>query len=166
MRRSLLFIARFLGLLALFYGAVALPPVNEHLVVPFTNGIAAVSGALLNLMGQHVVVKGEMISSGVFAIAVKNGCNGVEAMVFLCAAMAAFPAPWRRKLLGIAAGIVLIQLLNLVRVITLFLIGLYRPLWFETFHLAVWQSVIAGTTILFFYQWSANARMKHAPSRA
>lgn len=166
MRRSLLFIARFLALLVLFYALVALPAVNERVIVPFTNGIAAVSGRLLNGFGQHVVVNGEIISSGGFAIAVKNGCNGVEAMVFLCAAMAAFPSPWRRKALGIAAGIVLIQFLNLVRVITLFLIGLYRPLWFETFHLAVWQSVIAGTTILFFYQWTARSRGAHAPSRA
>ena len=41
-----------------------------------------------------------------FAVSIEAGCNGVEATIVLVAAILAFPAPWKRKLVGLAIGIV------------------------------------------------------------
>ncbi|HWZ84901.1 MAG TPA: hypothetical protein VN032_01790, partial [Thermoanaerobaculia bacterium] len=53
-RRSLLFLAKFLGLLVAFYALVAWNPINDAVIVPFTAGIARISAVLLNALGEKV----------------------------------------------------------------------------------------------------------------
>ena len=97
------------------------------------------------------------------SISIQNGCNGIEAIVFLVAAILAFPATWRQRAVGLAAAIGVIQLLNLARVVTLFLINRYKPDLFELFHLAIWQTVIGGAAIALFYVWTTRV---HVAQRA
>jgi exosortase H (IPTLxxWG-CTERM-specific) len=152
------FLLRFFGLLVLFYVIVTPKPVDEAVVQPFTRGIAVVSTAVLNALGQEVTRTGTLINNRAFAVDIKNGCNGLEALVFLCAAIFAFDAPFRNRLVGVAIGAVIVEILNLMRVVTLFLIGRYRPELFELFHLAVWQAVIFGAAVFTFISWTARQR--------
>ena len=110
------------------------------------------SGAIL-----RVHVNGTLISGSCFSVNIENGCNGVEATMFLIAAILAFPAPARLRAIGVAAGAVLIQVLNLIRVLTLYLAGCYRREWFETMHLAVWQTIIFAAVTLYFIAWSRKS---------
>ena len=70
-----------------------------------------------------IQVVGTVINSPHFALDVRNGCNGVEAMMVLAAAMLAFPATLRSRLAGLLVGSVAIQILNLVRVSSLVWLG-------------------------------------------
>ncbi|HTR02829.1 MAG TPA: exosortase H [Thermoanaerobaculia bacterium] len=155
-RRSLLFLARFLGLLVLFYAVVAWNPVNDTVVVPFTAGIARVSAAVLNVFGEKVSVAGTEIRSDKFAVQIENGCNGIEAALLFASAVLAFPAPWRRRVLGLLAGFAAIQALNLVRVVSLFWIGAHRPALFSSSHTVLWQSVVVLASVLLFLLWAAR----------
>ncbi|HEV2719853.1 MAG TPA: exosortase H [Thermoanaerobaculia bacterium] len=157
------FLLRFIVLLAVLYLPLTLQPVDSAVIVPFSRAIAVASGALLNLLGQHVAVSGVILTAGNHAVSIQNGCNGIEAVVFLMAAILAFPATWRQRLVGLVAAIALIQILNLVRVVTLFLLNRYKPDLFELFHLAIWQTVIGGAAIALFYVWTTRV---HVPKRA
>jgi exosortase H (IPTLxxWG-CTERM-specific) len=161
--RQAKFLIRFLVILAVLYLPLTLAQVDAVVVEPFSRGIAVASAALLNLFGQHVAVTGVVLTAGSHAVSIQNGCNGIEAVVFLIAAILAFPATWRQRLLGLVASIVVIQLLNLARVVTLFLINRYHPQWFELFHLAVWQTVIGGAAVALFYVWTTRV---HVAQRA
>jgi len=161
--RQAKFLIRFVVILAVLYLPLTLAQVDAAVVEPFSRGIAVASAALLNLLGQHVIVNGVVLTAGNHAVSIQNGCNGIEAVVFLIAAILAFPATWRQRLLGLVASVVVIQLLNLARVITLFLINRYHPQWFELFHLAVWQTVIGGAAIALFYVWTTRV---HVAQRA
>ncbi len=88
-----------------------------------------------------------------FAVSIEAGCNGVEATIVLIAAMLAFPAPWREKLVGLAAGIVAVQGLNLVRVISLFYLGQWNLQVFEWAHLYVWQALIMLDVLVVWLIW-------------
>lgn len=165
-RNQISFVLRFFGLLALFYLLVALEPVDRTVVRPFTVGLTAVSAGVLNLFGEGVVRTGMIITGGGFAVDIKNGCNGIEAMVFLCAAMIAFPAPWRARLAGVGIGMVAVQALNVARIVSLFLLGRYRRDLFDMFHLAVWQTVILGAAIFLFVAWTARVRRPDASAAA
>lgn len=156
MRRAR-FLIVFFVLLALFETPLLLPAVDTHLIQPITTVIAAVSGRLLQAMGERVITRGTSISGPCFAVEVKNGCNAVEATLFLVAAILAFPLRWKDRLAGVAIGIVLLQLLNLIRVVSLYWIGCHQPAWFETFHTGIWQTLIFGATIGFFMVWSRRA---------
>jgi exosortase H (IPTLxxWG-CTERM-specific) len=148
------FVLRFVLILAALYLPLLYEPIDTGLVEPFTRGVAALSAGILNLLGQHVVRSGTLLSAGSTAVSVRNGCNGIEAMVFLIAATLAFSAPWRQRVGAALAGSLLIQILNLIRVVSLFLLQRYQPQLFELFHLAIWQTIIGGASVAFFYKWT------------
>jgi len=153
-RRSLLFIARFLALLLVLYFAVASHPGNDRIIVPFTALIARVSGTLLRWIGEPVTVVGTEIRSSSFSVQIENGCNGVETALLFGSAVLAFPASWKRRLLGLALGFVAIQLLNLVRVVSLFWIGAHHPTLFTQSHTVIWQSIVVLWGVLLFLLWA------------
>lgn len=165
-RKQLWFVVRFLALLIAFYVAVSLEPVHRLAVTPFTVALARVSGAILNLFGENVSVSGSSIAGEKFAVEVSDGCNGIEALVFLCAAMIAFPAPIRERLLGVVAGSLAVQLLNLVRIVSLYLLGRYQRDVFDMFHLGIWQSVIFGAAVFIFFYWTSRVQRDGARAAA
>jgi exosortase H (IPTLxxWG-CTERM-specific) len=154
--RSLSFLARFGILLVLFYFLVAWHPINDAVIEPFTSGIASISTALLNAVGEPATVSGTEIRSGGFAVNIENGCNGVETLLLFVSAILAFPAPPRWKAVGLLAGFAAIEILNLVRVVSLFWIGLRHPALFSSAHTVIWQSVVVLVGVLLFLLWASQ----------
>jgi exosortase H (IPTLxxWG-CTERM-specific) len=163
-KRNLLFVARFLGALVIFYAVVALNPVNDHVVVPFTRGVVHASAFLLRLMQQPVAVAGTVLRTPRFALDVHNGCNGIEAMMLLAAAVLAFPATLRSRLFGLLAGCAAVQLLNLVRVASLVWVGEHHRALFDVAHVAVWQCVVILAAVSMFVFWSWKFAQKPHPA--
>ena len=161
-RKQVLFLVKFFVILIGSYLFIAWNPINDHVILPFTKGVAWAAAGALKLMGQHVTVSDTTIQSSRFAVNIENGCNGVEAMLILLASIAAFPASWKAKAVGLLAGAVVVQLLNEVRVVTLYLLGAYHPRVFDLFHTAVWQIAIILAAIGFFLQWSARVAASRA----
>jgi exosortase H (IPTLxxWG-CTERM-specific) len=89
-----------------------------------------------------------------FALDVRNGCNGIEAVILLAAAIFAFPATLRSRLIGVLAAAVAIELVNLVRLSSLFWLGEHYRRIFDFFHVAVWQSLVILAAIAIFMLWS------------
>ena len=161
-RRSIAFLVRFALLLSVSYFLVAWRPVNDAVVVPFTAGIARTSAAVLNVFGEKVHVEGTQIRSESFAVNIENGCNGVETALLFGSAVLAFPAPWKSRLLGLALGFAAIQLVNLIRVVSLFWIGVHRPSLFSASHTVLWQSVVVLCGVLLFLLWASREQRKPA----
>jgi exosortase/archaeosortase family protein len=82
-------------------------------------------------------------------------------MLILLASIVAFPASMKARAIGLALGALAIQLLNAIRIITLYLLGAYQPRLFDLFHTAVWQIAIILAAIGFFLLWSSRV----APAR-
>ena len=150
-RFTILFVVLLLGLFTL----EVLEPVDRHVIVPFTSVLADISTWLIGLFDEDAVASGKVIrslSTG-FAVSIERGCNGVEAVIILAAAIFAFPAPWKHKLAGFAVGFVAIQALNLVRIISLFYLGQWSMTWFEWFHLYLWQALIILDALVVWLLW-------------
>ena len=165
-RTQVLFLVKFFAVLIGAYLLVAWNPVNDRAIVPFTAGIARVSGSLLQMMGEEVRVAGTMITSSRFGVNINNGCNGVEAMLILLASIVAFPASMKARVVGLFLGAIVVQILNFIRIITLYLLGAYQPRLFDLFHTAVWQIVIILAAIGFFLVWSARVAPARVANRA
>ena len=163
-QRSLGFLVRFVLFLVVFYFIVASKPVNDKVIVPFTAGIASASGKVLNVLGERVTVTGTEIRSGTFGVNIENGCNGVETALLLAAAVLAFPAGWRQRLTGFLLGFLAIQVLNLIRVVTLVWIGRHRPAFFDSSHTVIWQSAVVLFGVLIFLLWASRQRPLPAAS--
>jgi exosortase H (IPTLxxWG-CTERM-specific) len=153
-RREITFLVLFLVVLGGSFALISLNWVNDHAIEPFTGLVARASGAGLNLLGQQVTLQGTVIKGNRFAVNIRNGCNGVEAMLIYLAAVIAFPASWRARLLGLGLGIVAIQLVNLVRVIALYLTGVYFPKIFDASHTVIWQSIVILFGVLLWILWA------------
>lgn len=150
------FLIFFFLLLIAGWAFIATPFVNDHLVVPYTEWITAVSGAILEGMGEDVRVEGTLLLAPGFGVNIENGCNGIEAMLLVIAAIGAFPAGIMSRISGILVGGVLIQLLNFIRIVSLFLLGRYHENIFQLFHTAVWQILIVLAGVGIFLIWSAR----------
>ncbi len=151
---GLVFVARFFLALIVFYVVAALGPVNDHVIVPFTELVVRGTAFLLRSAHQSIDVAGTVIRTPHFALDVRNGCNGVEAMMVLAAATLAFPATFRSRLAGLLAGCVAIQILNLVRVASLVWLGEHHRQFFDFVHVGVWQSIVILAAVAMFIVWS------------
>jgi exosortase H (IPTLxxWG-CTERM-specific) len=153
-RQEITFLTLFVLLLGGGFTLLSLNSVNDRVIEPFTAGVARVSGFALDLIGQDVTMVGTVIRNERFAVNIRNGCNGVETMIIFLAAVLAFPAPWRARLLGLVLGCLVIQLINLVRVVALFLTGAYLPAFFDSSHTVVWQTVVILCGVLLWIFWA------------
>jgi exosortase H (IPTLxxWG-CTERM-specific) len=160
-RREVTFLVLFVLLLGGSFTLISVNWVNDHVIEPFTAGIARVSGAALNLCGQHVAMRGTVIQGQRFAVNIRNGCNGVEAMLIFLSAVLAFPAPWRWRLAGLVLGSIAIQIINLVRVVSLYLTGVYFPRIFDASHTVIWQSVVILFGVLLWVLWANRLPAAH-----
>jgi exosortase H (IPTLxxWG-CTERM-specific) len=168
MLRFMLF---FLLSLFVLFIAELLQPVDQHVILPFTSGIAKICVWLVDFFDPHVLAAGKELRSTTngFAISIERGCNGVEAIIILVSAMLAFPSTWKQKAIGIGIGFVAIQILNLVRIISLFYLGQWNRVWFDWFHLYLWQALIvldALVVFLFWLRWLPKQTMSGMPADA
>ena len=149
------FFVGFVVLLGVLFGLELTPPAQEWFVAPWTATLARVAAALVTFFDPSVQATGNVLRSTAspFAVSIEAGCNGVEATLVLLAAMLAFPAPWSRKALGLAAGIVAVQGLNVIRVISLFYLGQWNRDVFEWAHLYVWQALIMLDVLIVWLLW-------------
>jgi exosortase H (IPTLxxWG-CTERM-specific) len=149
------FFIKFLAIIAVLFAAELTPPVQDGFVIPFTSGIAQLCSLLMQLMDDQVRAQGKLIWSVAtgFGVSIEAGCNGVEAGIVLMAAMIAFPAAWLHKLAGIGVGLLTVQALNVVRIITLFYIGQWNKTLFEWAHLYIWQALIMLDVLFVMLLW-------------
>jgi len=153
------FLAIFVVAQVALFGLEMLHPVRAALIDPWTGAVAAMGVWLVSAFDAGVLASGSVIrslSTG-FAIEIQAGCNGVEACITLVAAMLAFPATWRHRLVGILLGFVAVQALNLVRVVSLFYLGQWDMKAFEFAHLYLWQALILLDALVVFLLWARLA---------
>lgn len=89
-------------------------------------------------------------SSGVL---IGDPCNGITLFALFAGFIIAFPGPWKKKLIFIPTGILLIHFVNIVRVIILCLITYYAPDALDFNHDYTFKVVVYGFVFLLWYLW-------------
>ena len=132
-----------------------LQPAEKYVILPFTSMIADISVWIVQAFDDNVIATGNVIRDKVsgFGVRIERGCNGLEAVIILFAAIFAFPAPFKNKVIGFVAGFFAIQLLNLVRIISLYYLGQWNYTAFEWFHLYLWQALIILDALVVWLIW-------------
>jgi exosortase H (IPTLxxWG-CTERM-specific) len=155
--RSLIvrFLILFLVILVALFAAELTQPVQSAIVIPWTEALVRICAGLITLVDSRVAIFGKVLQSTTngFAISIEAGCNGIEAAIVLIAAMLAFPAPWKHRVIGILAGLTAVQALNVVRVISLFYLGQWSLTAFEWAHFYLWQALIMLDVLIVWLIW-------------
>jgi exosortase H (IPTLxxWG-CTERM-specific) len=148
------FLILFLAILGVSFFVVALKWVNDGFVTPYTELIAKMSGLVLLLFGEEVTVNGVVVSSPRFAVTIYNGCNGLITSLIFISGVVAFPSSLRAKAIGVVGGLVSIQIINLIRIVSLFYIGVFLPQFFSQSHVFIWQSIVIVAGVALWVLWA------------
>jgi exosortase H (IPTLxxWG-CTERM-specific) len=127
---------------------------REYVAEPLAVAFATVGGLALNLLSQKATVAGTMLQVEGFAARIDDVCTGIFVIAMYLSAVLAYPSRVKEKLKGFLMGASAILTLNLIRVVSLMVIGRYFPVLFETAHLLIWQSLIIFSTLLVWIYWT------------
>lgn len=85
-----------------------------------------------------------------FAIKIAPGCTAIKQLGFYIAGVLAYKCTLMHKFIGIVLGIVIISFTNFIRLISLFLIGIYARPQFNIFHEVFWEILMI---LIVFFTW-------------
>ena len=150
------FLAVF-GLLQVGYG-LSRDTVIERAVIDVATIRPA--AALIDTIAPSEEVRpdGHRLVSRHVRLSVLNGCEGTETLFLLIAAVVAFAAPWRHKLLGILLGGLLVYTLNQARIVALYFALRHDKPLFSMLHGYVGPTLIIILCCLFFLWWAGRGR--------
>lgn len=160
----LLFMFGFIGLAVLFYFLINLSYFKLNMHPKLNAFYAAVSSLILNLLGYQTTVSNSLIQSSLFSIDIEQGCDALEPIGLFTAAVIAYPVAIRKKLVGLLIGPFLLCILNIIRIVSLFFIGIYYQKIFEVMHIEVWQVlfILLSTALCFVWiKWSIHSSNKN-----
>ncbi len=125
--------------------------------------IARVSGGTLAVLGYDTTVDGVSVSSPRFSMKIVRGCDATDPAAAFVAAVLASPTSIWAKIPGIAIGTLALLTINLLRVVSLFFVGIYFPSAFKTIHHGIWQAsfiVLAIACWAIWVQWATRERVR------
>lgn len=168
-RTVVLFVARFLLLFALAYGAYTLvwsSPAMER----YLEWIARACVPLIGSFFDGLRRDGTMLWNADCTIRVDHGCDALLPSACFLAATLAFPlrerpaVRWTRRLIGLVLGLALLQSLNLVRIAALFAVGVHAPQRFDFAHETVGEGAFMLAVLLTWIAW-ARWSVRRPPAR-
>ena len=140
-------------LMGLFYALVHTPRTESDIFQPYLGLIATVTGAIMNLFGYETTVADTSITSSVFSMQIVRGCDAIEPSAALVSAILASPVALWPKIPGILIGTLILLLINLVRLVSLFFIGVHFPKALDIMHEDVWQAAFIVLAIVLWAMW-------------
>jgi len=127
------------------------------------HGLARITSGVLNLLGHRTTVAGSTVASNLFGITVVTACTGLFTTGLFLIAVVAYPAGWRSRLIGAGLGIGGVFLMNVVRLVSLYYIGVHLPAFLDQAHQLVWQSVLIVFAVALWLLWAG--RWGHEPRK-
>ena len=143
----------FLALLIAFSLFLFQKSAERYFTIPITSLIASQAAWVLKVLGMKVYTRGIIISGEGFSVEILGNCNAIFEIGLYLSAVIAFPAKLKEKVLGGILGIIFIYCLNLLRIVFLFLVGVYAPQHFEESHVYVSQTIFIIVVSFFWLLW-------------
>jgi exosortase/archaeosortase family protein len=148
---------KFALLMGVYYGVVLLP-FSDGLLYSYLKANARMTAAVLNFIGTTCQVSDVTIRSAQFGMSIRRGCDAIEPAWFFCAAVVSLQEPWAKKIPGMVVGAAIVLAANLVRLVSLFLLGIHEPKVFAVAHLELWPAAFILLAVFLFVGWIRWAR--------
>jgi exosortase H (IPTLxxWG-CTERM-specific) len=141
-------------LVTLLYLGLHLETSHRMLAERFPAFTASCVGLVLRMLGQDVVTSGQTVSvQGGMSFQIIYQCSGLFLMSIFAAAVLAYPARIVEKLLGLAIGLPILFVANVLRLAALGLVGHYFPAYFDLSHEYLWQGIFIVFVLFLWVQW-------------
>lgn len=154
------FLITYLILMAGFFFIIGFTPIQRIVDVNglYTRAVVLITAKILSALHISASCEGSIIHLPAISLDVKFGCNGLEAVMIYSVAVLAFPAPRQRKLLGIIAGFLIIQVINIFRIVGLAYAGVHFQDIFHYIHIYVAQGIMIAIALGTFFLYLAFAK--------
>jgi exosortase/archaeosortase family protein len=163
------FIVTYVVLMGGFFALLRFQPVSGFgdLYSMYESGLIASCVKLLNFIGLESSGKGSLLFLPNITFDVRFGCNGLEAVLIYAVAVISFPAKWLKKTIGITAGFIIIQVINLLRIVGLAFSGVYYKEIFDLLHIYIAQGIMIAVAlgvflIYIYYLGHGESRQQEA----
>jgi exosortase H (IPTLxxWG-CTERM-specific) len=159
------FAITYLVLMGVFFFLIGFTPFQKIIDINglYTHGVVAATAKLLGIMSIPCTYQGSIIQLPSISLDVKFGCNGLEAVMIYSVAVIAFPTTWRKRLIGIGAGFVVIQMVNILRIAALGYFGVNFRTFFDYFHIYVAQGMMIAVSLGVFFLYLNYAKETQRP---
>ena len=131
--RALWFLVCVIAYMACGVFLLDIEAVRDRFIAPWTRTNAELSASLATAIGVETTAVGTLVRSGSASLNIKDGCNGVHALLILISSVLAFPVAWRHRLLGVVIGALTVLGANLFRLLNLIVVARYFPEQLEFF---------------------------------
>lgn len=160
------FAITYLVLMGVFFFLIGFTPLQKIVDINglYTQVIVATTAKVLGIMSIPCTYQGSIIQLPSIALDVKFGCNGLEAVMIYSVAVIAYPASWKKKLIGISAGFIVIQVVNILRIAGLAYAGVHFQSLFEYFHIYVAQGMMIAVSLGVFFLYLNYAQERRGAS--
>jgi exosortase H (IPTLxxWG-CTERM-specific) len=154
------FMIIYLFLMASFFFLIGFTPLQKIIDINglYTRGVVFITAEILNAFHIPSTCSGSIIHLPSISLDVRFGCNGLEAVMIYSVAVLAFPAPWRRKVYGIISGFLIIQAINILRIVGLAYAGVYFQSIFHYIHIYVAQGIMIAIALGTFFIYLAFSK--------
>ncbi len=126
---------------------------QDYIVKPVSVFFAFTSTMLLNFLSYPAKQIVSSIGQDNFTISIQNGCDGIEGLALLLVAILIYPTSIKDKITGILLGSMALVLVNILRILNLYLFKIHFPHLFEFFHVTFWQVLFISITVLTLFIW-------------
>lgn len=133
--------------------------VEQRWFRPFTYGQAEIAKILLGMAGEDVNRIGNVLVRQIeggkpYTLAVGLGCEAFDVTILTIVGILCFPAKRKHRLVGAILGGLLIQAVNLLRISSLYLVGLHMPQHFDFIHHNLWQVLLVLCVVCVWGVWN------------
>ena len=157
----------FGGLLGLFY-VIYIPLSQTDAYQGYLAVVAQSAGAGARLVGQDAEVRHQTVVTKEFTFDIVPGCDGMEAIALFGSAVLASPVRLVSRFVFLFAGVAALMVVNIVRLVTILLVGVHYPKMVDTMHWDLWPGVLIFAVLvcwLIWARWAVRHRAK-LPDRA
>ncbi len=152
--RTLGWLFRFWGLAALFYWLDHATWFKAVIVAPYAQLSTLATAKILFLLGLECQVNGSALTLSNQTFVIADSCTGSFVFLLLAAVIIAFPASFKEKLLGLAAGFATVIFLNLLRTLMIIILATKFSGSFWSLHIIVGQALMIAGTLGVFIWWA------------
>ncbi|MBG42571.1 MAG: exosortase family protein XrtF [Aequorivita sp.] len=158
------FVVLFMGsylLMSVLYGLYLKVSENGNYFPDFvTNLVAKQSSAVLDAFGYNSILVPDSIAQGMlltidnkYTVNIVEGCNSISVIILFIAFIIAFAENFKKTLLFLFAGVVLIYIVNLLR-IAILTVALYKyPQYENLLHSVVFPGIIYSMVFILWMIW-------------
>lgn len=152
------FITLVTMLMALFYTLFYLPNwdkgVKASLMPGYLKAYANVTALVLRGLGHDASVTGTSVMTPRYSVRIAQECSALEPTALFLAGVIALQVRRGTRWKGILLGVLLLAVTNVIRIVSLFYVGIYKPEYFNIVHIDVWQALFVVLAIGYWALWA------------